>query len=273
MKKGYVAVCLPSFNRVGTLKEVVAQILNQTYEKLELIIYDDGSEDGSVDFLNSITDKRVKVFCEKHKGAPSALCYFLSQINSEYYIVLHDHDFFSKDLIKKCVDVLKNNESVAAVLPGSSNIDSDGKSNKQRNVVQLSNVSSGKVLVQKHFNTAPTYNSIFHACMMFRTSLIKHREYPVEYGIFADLHFTLMNVYESNVAYINEDLITFRRRDKNHFLNGKETQNNRLLFKLYYSVGNKLELKRKHFVFLRVKQVLSIIFIITKRVIKKIIVR
>ena len=57
-----ISVIMPTYNAsVPFLKEAVESILNQSFGEFEFIVIDDGSTDGSWEYLNSIDDKRLKL--------------------------------------------------------------------------------------------------------------------------------------------------------------------------------------------------------------------
>ena len=57
-----VSVVMPTYNtEVSILKEAVDSILCQTFKDFEFIIIDDGSTNESVDYLQSLQDKRIKL--------------------------------------------------------------------------------------------------------------------------------------------------------------------------------------------------------------------
>lgn len=57
-----ISVIMATYNtEIPMLREAVDSILNQTFGDFEFIIIDDGSTNDSVDYLRSITDKRVRV--------------------------------------------------------------------------------------------------------------------------------------------------------------------------------------------------------------------
>lgn len=51
-KNPIVSVLLPVYNAGKYLQESVERILRQTYTVFELLVLDDGSTDGCIDFLN-----------------------------------------------------------------------------------------------------------------------------------------------------------------------------------------------------------------------------
>jgi len=54
-------ICLPSYNGGDYLKACVESVLAQTYPNFELVVLDDASTDGSLDWLAGVGDRRVRV--------------------------------------------------------------------------------------------------------------------------------------------------------------------------------------------------------------------
>ena len=63
-----VSIVIPTWNRLGYLREAVASVLRQTYPTWELIVVDDGSTDGTSDWLRSVGDARVRSVQVAHSG-------------------------------------------------------------------------------------------------------------------------------------------------------------------------------------------------------------
>jgi glycosyltransferase involved in cell wall biosynthesis len=68
-----VSVITPTYNREPYLREAVASVIAQTYEHWELLVVDDGSTDGTREFLDSIGDARVRPIFRPHEGNPAVL--------------------------------------------------------------------------------------------------------------------------------------------------------------------------------------------------------
>ena len=60
MSDNYVSIILPTYNRMGVLDKAINSVLEQTYTKFELIIVDDGSTDGTEEYVKGIDDARVR---------------------------------------------------------------------------------------------------------------------------------------------------------------------------------------------------------------------
>ena len=68
-----VSVIIPTYNRKNTIMTSVISVLEQTYEKLELIVVDDGSSDGTEEIFSQITDPRLRYhYCPSNRGVSYA---------------------------------------------------------------------------------------------------------------------------------------------------------------------------------------------------------
>lgn len=100
MNEPLISVYMPTHNRRRLLERAVASVLNQTYENIELVIVDDGSSDGTWDYLCSISDPRVKVYRHNHSmGACAARNYAISECGGEFVTGLDDDDYFAPNRV------------------------------------------------------------------------------------------------------------------------------------------------------------------------------
>lgn len=59
MGNNRVTVAMPVYNGMPHVATAIESVLNQTYENLELVVIDDGSSDGTGDYLATLDDPRV----------------------------------------------------------------------------------------------------------------------------------------------------------------------------------------------------------------------
>ena len=73
-----ISVIIPCYNVEKYIDRCMESVLNQTYRKLEIILVDDGSTDGTGKICDrySQTDARVKVIHKENGGLSSARKYF-----------------------------------------------------------------------------------------------------------------------------------------------------------------------------------------------------
>lgn len=99
-----VTVYIPTHNRRKLLERAVSSVHKQTYLNIELIIIDDGSSDTTWEYLNEITDDKIKVFRhEQPLGACSARNLAIKHAKGKYITGLDDDDEFQPTRIKNLV--------------------------------------------------------------------------------------------------------------------------------------------------------------------------
>ena len=78
-----VSVVIPVYNSEKYLEECLDSILNQTYENIEIIAIDDGSEDSSLDILKKYSNK-IRIFPQENQGLASSLNLGVSKIKGNW---------------------------------------------------------------------------------------------------------------------------------------------------------------------------------------------
>ena len=65
------SVVIPTFNRLELLKQAIGSVMAQTFGDYEIIVVDDGSSDGTINYCETLGG-RVKVLCQPNKGPAAA---------------------------------------------------------------------------------------------------------------------------------------------------------------------------------------------------------
>lgn len=105
-----LSVLMPVFNREKFVAEAVCSILNQTYKDFQLLVYNDGSTDGTVDVLLEIKDPRLVVFGEKkNRGVAYARNKLIERCDTPYACFQDSDDISMPTRIEKQWQIIKNN--------------------------------------------------------------------------------------------------------------------------------------------------------------------
>lgn len=91
-----ISVLIPMYNRELFIEKSLNSILNQTFTNLDIIIYDDGSHDNSVNIVRKmmVNDRRIRLIEGGiNKGVGYARNRLLEVCNTKYAI-FHDSDDF-----------------------------------------------------------------------------------------------------------------------------------------------------------------------------------
>ncbi len=68
-----VSVILPTWNRLGMLREAVSSVEQQSERRWELLIVDDGSSDGTAEWVRSLEDPRIRLLPGARSGRPGVV--------------------------------------------------------------------------------------------------------------------------------------------------------------------------------------------------------
>ncbi len=111
-----VSVMIPVYNGMPLLQYSIKSLLNQTYSRWECIIVDDGSTDGTLDYLKSLTDPRFRVFSfGKNKGRAHARQKALDEARGEFIAMLDADDLYHPEKLERQVSFLVHNPDVSLV--------------------------------------------------------------------------------------------------------------------------------------------------------------
>lgn len=111
-----VSVVIPTFNREKTIRRCIDSIVNQTYPAFEIIVVDDGSEDRTLDILQSEYKDVVKIVKQVHKGAQAARNAGILAANGEYIAFLDSDDEWLPNTLELQIEALK--KDINAVVCG-----------------------------------------------------------------------------------------------------------------------------------------------------------
>ena len=114
-----VSILINNYNNKLFIKKCIQSCLMQSYKNLEIIIYDDNSNDGSQKIIKKIKDKRIKkIFNKKRLFKTGALNQlegiYKSVIKSkgELIFLLDGDDFFLKNKLSYIVNIYKNDHNL-----------------------------------------------------------------------------------------------------------------------------------------------------------------
>ena len=110
-----ITVLIPTYNREKYIEECIWSALGQTYPHLRVIIYDDGSKDGTVQHILRIRrnlpiprKKQIKVISnKKHCGVGFARNFLLQHIETPYACWLDSDDVMVSNRLEKHLAKIK----------------------------------------------------------------------------------------------------------------------------------------------------------------------
>ena len=104
MIRAKVSVIIPVFNTERYLVESIGSITNQTLRDIEILIVDDGSDDGSPSLLKKMSeeDSRIRIFTQPNSGQSIARNSAINHAKGEYIYFMDSDDILSLDALERC---------------------------------------------------------------------------------------------------------------------------------------------------------------------------
>src|SRR5690348_3188210 len=95
-----VSILLTCFNHAKYLPQCFEGIIGQSFKDYEIIAIDDGSTDGTREWLSSRTEWMQRVFNEKNLGTYASLNVALSKASGEFIAILNDDDLWANEKLE-----------------------------------------------------------------------------------------------------------------------------------------------------------------------------
>ncbi|WP_024866217.1 glycosyltransferase family 2 protein [Butyrivibrio sp. FCS014] len=112
-----VSVVITIYNIIDYLEKCVASVSKQTYKKLEIILVDDGSTDGSAKRCEELAteDARIKVIHKENGGVVSARKAGIKEATGQYFLNIDGDDWIEENMIELLVQNIHKDDSDIAV--------------------------------------------------------------------------------------------------------------------------------------------------------------
>ena len=157
-----ISVLIPLYNRKIYAEDCIKNVLNQTFQDFEILIRDDFSTDGVLEFVQEefskpISEGKIKIFRnEKNLGEAVTCKKLFEDATGKYVTVLHNDDLYLPNALEHLFEVAEKYS--ADVVHGSNFLtsDKDGKVSKGaslRKVCLESNPAKNIMLMPEDLNS------------------------------------------------------------------------------------------------------------------------
>lgn len=130
LKKPFVSIIFPFYNREKYIPFALKSIQAQTYTHYELIAVDDGSEDNSyavVQFFEKTFEGKLKIIRQSNKGPAHARNAAIEIAKGDLIAFLDSDDVWHEDKLKRQIELYARVDDVAFIYSGYTMIDNSGK--------------------------------------------------------------------------------------------------------------------------------------------------
>jgi len=118
---GLTSIVIPTHNQLAYTKACLDSIRLLTDEPHEIIMVDNGSTDGTVDYLRSLSDVRL-IANESNRGFPAAVNQGIAIASGEQILLLNNDTIVTTGWLRRMLDVLHSDPVVGLVGPVSNQV-------------------------------------------------------------------------------------------------------------------------------------------------------
>lgn len=237
-----VSVIMPAYNAMAYLPEAIASVLNQSFSDFEVLVVNDGSTDGIIEWMSQLSDPRVRLISQENQGLSGARNTGINWAQGEYLAFIDADDLWEPTKLEKQVNILDQNPKVGLVYTWVDYVDEMGRS--QGRVRQA--FAEGDVwaqMVESNFISCASVPLVRRSC--FETVGLFDRELRTTQD--RDMWIRITAHYP--VALIQEPLVRYRQHTNSMSTKGckqKEKDFQRIMEKTFRSAPPELMgLKRR----------------------------
>ncbi len=115
-KAPHVSICILNKNGIARLKKCIPSILAQREVSSEIIVFDDGSTDKSLEYLNSI--KNLTIITGTKRGYQYGKNQLVKKARGKYVLLLdNDIELTNKDTLKKFLNSFLKTKQIGFLSP------------------------------------------------------------------------------------------------------------------------------------------------------------
>ena len=121
-----ISIVTPSFNQARYLEATIQSVLSQNYPRMEYIIVDGGSTDGSVEIIKKYESKLAWWISEKDQGQTDAINKGFAHAKGDFFAWLNSDDTYEPNAISSAVNFLQAHPEVGLAYGDANYINEDG---------------------------------------------------------------------------------------------------------------------------------------------------
>lgn len=203
VKDDIITIIVPVYNVEKYLDKCLDSILKQTYEKIELILIDDGSTDDSGKICDEYAkkDSRVVALHKKNAGVSEARNIGIKNSNGKYIMFVDSDDYIERDMVEiMYYKIIEKNADI--VICDTNNVDENGKiyyKNIENEEMILDNVEALRYMLDEKI-----YNGVCWG-KLYKRELFTAYKFNKDIKIAEDLEVLYKIFFYSNtIVYIPE---------------------------------------------------------------------
>lgn len=162
LKKPFFSVIITLYNKEFYIKSTIESVLNQSFTDFEMIVVNDGSEDGSYNIVTAINDSRMNLYTIKNHGASYARNYGIKKANAQFVALLDGDDLWHENHLENMFNLIYEFPNAGMYCSGY-NIQLNNKYIKKTKLKGIQNKYKGLI---KNYFECNLYDSIVNSSIV-----------------------------------------------------------------------------------------------------------
>jgi len=206
MNDTLISIIIPTYNRVDLISKAIESVFKQTYQNFEIIVVDDGSTDGTKEYMESVNYKKIKYIRIKNSGVSIARNKGIELSSGEYVAFLDSDDYWIPEKLEKQLLLFKSDRDLCMLYSNFCYVDNDGRENSEPalNLPKNNKIDYTKVFLDggcfPYPSTVMLKKKGLSGIKFFDKSLIQSE----------DLDFWLRISFDKKIRFIDENLAKIR---------------------------------------------------------------
>lgn len=198
LKITIITVC---YNSAATIRETIESVLSQDYTNIEYVVIDGGSTDGTLDIINSYSDKISIIISEPDQGMYDAMNKGVLNSKGDVIGILNSDDiFYSNATISKIATCFLSNNIIDAVFTGVGFSKSSEMTDSPQRLILSKNFKSWML----RLGWMPPHPGMFLKRQVYKMA----GGYKLTFKIAADYEFMVRIILKNKISYLATDFIT-----------------------------------------------------------------
>lgn len=208
-----ISVAIPTYNRKNYLKECLDSILKQTFADFRIYVFDNCSDYGIEDFIDSFNDKKIELVKSSSNlgNLRNFERIYSYDFKSKYLVIFHDDDTMHPKFLETNYNLLQKNDDIvfsACSMEFINNHKQIGVFKELDKDLNIINIQNKRGLVELLINR---FNLCFGSVVYRTTHVEKNFEvFAKKYGKWCDRPYLIALASKGLVLIINEKLVNYR---------------------------------------------------------------
>ncbi|SIR07681.1 Glycosyltransferase involved in cell wall bisynthesis [Chryseobacterium indoltheticum] len=170
-----VSVIVPVYNVEHYLAKCLDSLVNQSLQKIEIIVVNDGSKDGSENIIQQYSAKypdKIKSFAKENGGLSDARNFGINKATGDYIGFVDSDDYVSETMFEEMLNLAEKHDA-EMVICNIQKVDEEG--NITQKLTQIPNMPE-KIVLESNFSVFSDL-SYFACNKLFKKELFAHKRF------------------------------------------------------------------------------------------------